>query len=136
MRSFVAALLLATETLVSSSVLAAQENSTGVGFKSVQEALDTLKATAGVEITTTQPDGWTVANDSKNNTQWSFTPLGHYAHPAVVKRAIKQSPIGQIYIEMSGLCQAEKEPCDKLMSEFEQLNERMRQNIQRRLQQK
>lgn len=111
----------------------AQEESKGVGFRTVAEALESLRATPGVGITTTKPDGWIIANDSKNNIQWSFTPAGHYAYPAVVKRVIKQSPNGNIYIEMTALCQAEKPSCDRLIDEFNALNDRIRQNVQRRL---
>jgi hypothetical protein len=59
---------------------------------------------------------------------WSFTPEGHYAHPAVVRRTVKQAN-GMVYVEMSALCQAAKEPCDRLMREFQQLNQRMRDEV-------
>ena len=105
----------------------------GVGFKTVAAALESLTSRPDIQVSTTKPDGWTIASDPKNNIQWSFTPPGHYAHPAVVKRAIKQSPDGNIYIEMTALCEAEKTPCDRLIDEFNALNHRMRQNVQQRL---
>jgi len=130
MQTPIAAAILAVAV---ASVAHAQESS--IGFKTVAEALDSLRATAGIEITTTKPDGWIVANDERNYTQWSFTPPGHYAYPAVVKRIIKQSADGNIYIQTTALCEAEKASCDKLMSEFEELTEQIRQNAQRRLRQ-
>jgi hypothetical protein len=38
-----------------------------------------------------------------------------------------------ISIMMTGLCQAEQAPCDKLMADFRALNERVKQNIQSKL---
>ena len=108
---------------------------TGVGFSTVAEAMDSVRSMPGVEITTTKPDGWTIVNDRSNSTQWSFTPPGHYAHPAVVKRIIKQSADGNLYIAMTALCEAEKASCDKLVGEFEQLNDGIRRTVQRQLQQ-
>jgi hypothetical protein len=129
--------LIGTILTVSFSVAFAQTvkdapPASGIGFRTVAEALESLKGTPSVQITTTKPDGWIIANDRSNDIQWSFTPLGHYAHPAVVKRAIKQSTDGNIYVEMTALCQAEKTPCDRLIEEFNHLNERIRQDIQRR----
>jgi len=111
----------------------AEPKKSAVGFGTVSEALESLKSTPGVDITTSKPDSWTIANDPRNHTQWSFTPPGHYAYPAVVKRIIKQSADGNIFIEMTALCQAEKAPCDRLIEEFKQLNDRIRENVQRRL---
>jgi hypothetical protein len=104
-------------------------------YPSVQEALDALKAKPGVQIQITKPDAWTIVNEP-GNIQWSFAPSGHYAHPAVVKREIKVNSGGDVYIEMSGLCQAEKASCDRLMDEFKELNERIRQSIKARVEKK
>jgi hypothetical protein len=140
MRTFVITIFIAFTYIISLNVYgqAALDDSapkpSAVGFKTVSDALESLKSTPGVDITTTKPDGWTIANDSRNYAQWSFTPPGHYAYPAVVKRIIKQSADGNVFIQMTALCQAEKSPCDRLIEEFEQLNERIRQSTQRRLQ--
>ena len=110
-------------------------NAQGVGYRTVSEALAALKAKPGVNITT-NPDGWTIGTEPGGMGQWSFTPPGHYAYPAVVKRLIKQRPNGDVFIEMSALCEAQKISCDKLVEESKELNNRMADNIQRRLQQK
>ena len=102
----------------------------GVGFKTVDEALTYLKTKSTVTFTTTKPDGWVIANDTSPFTVWSFTPEVHYAHQAVVKREIKQNENGGVYVKMTALCQAEKEPCDRLIAEFEELNNKMRKNVQ------
>jgi hypothetical protein len=105
----------------------------GIGFKSVNEAMAFLKTKPTVNITVTKPDGWLIANDTSPFTVWSFTPEGHYAHPAVVKRELKQNEDGGVYVKMTALCQAEKEPCDRLIAEFEELNNKMRKNVQEKL---
>ena len=106
-----------------------------IGHASVQEALDSLKAKPGVQIQITKPDAWTIINEPEN-IQWSFTPSSHYAYPAVVRREIKVGASGDVYIEMTGLCQAAKAPCDRLMDEFRDLNEKIRQSIKARMEKK
>lgn len=102
----------------------------GVGFKTVDEALAFLKTKPTVTFTVTKPDDWLIANDTSPFTVWSFTPEGHYAYPAVVKREVKQNAQGGVFIEMTALCQAEKEPCDRLIQEFQNLNNKTRKNVQ------
>ena len=103
----------------------------GIGYRSVAAALESVKSIPGVTVRVTEPDGWTVVNDPKANAIWSFAPVGHYAYPAVVRREVK-SRNGSIYLEMGALCEAEKEPCDKLIREFQLLNERMTQSMRNR----
>ena len=105
----------------------------GVGFKTVSEALETLKTKPGVNVKFTQPDNWTVISAPDSKTVWSFTPSAHYAYPAVVKRELKVRANGDVYIETRALCQAEKVACDKLIEEFNQLNSRTRSAVQQRL---
>ena len=121
--------------LVEATAAFAQDAASGVGYKTVSAALESLRSMSGIDITTTKPDGWTIASDSKNNVQWSFTPPQHYAYPTVVKRALKLRPDGNIYIEMTALCEADKASCDKLIEEFKALNERIGQNVRRKLKQ-
>jgi hypothetical protein len=128
-------LIFATLALIEATAALAQDAPSGVGYRTVSAALESLRSMPGIDITTTKPDGWTIASDSKNNVQWSFTPSQHYAYPAVVKRAVKQRPDGNIYIEMTALCEADKASCDKLIEEFKALNERIGQNVRRKLKQ-
>ncbi len=127
--------------LITSNVIEAQEaapsptgssKNSAIGYATVEEALQSLKAKSGVSIATTKPDPWVIVTEPGTYTQWSFTPFGHYAHPAVVRRDDKQSD-GEVFIEMCALCQAGRASCDKLVEEFKQLNERMRQSIQGKL---
>src|SRR6267378_5322038 len=110
---------------VVASVASAQEGR-GVGYPTVAAALEALKARSDVNISV--QGGWTIVDDRPNNALWSFTPSNHPAHPAVVKRAIV-SRNGGIGVNMTALCQASKPACDKLMAEFQELNERMSQSI-------
>ena len=85
----------------------------------------------GVSITVAQPDGWTIAVEPGTKAIWLFAPAGHYAYPSVVRREIKQRD-GNVFVEMVALCQAEKEPCDTLIREFQLLNQRMSESIRSR----
>lgn len=132
-----ALLLLASATCLAQSEQPIQESpgaSKSLGYSSVSEALASLKAKPGVSIS--KPDGWVIITEpAPAFAIWSFTPEGHYAYPAVVRRAIKQEPTGAVSVDMTALCQAEKDPCDRLIREFQQLNERMREQVRSRTKQ-
>ena len=102
-----------------------------LGYATVAGALTSLKAKSGVSVSVTKPDGWTIiAEPAPVNAVWSFAPVGHYAYPAVVRRAVTRDSAGHVSMEMTALCEAAKEPCDRLMREFQQLNDRVRQRVQ------
>lgn len=97
------------------------EKPAGIGYPSVAAALTALKARSDVEVK--DHGGWTVVIDPTNQVVWSFTPADHPAYPAAVRRrAIEQD--GQVFLDTQALCQAEKSACDKLMAEFDELNNR------------
>ena len=100
----------------------------GIGYATVEEALAAVKTKPGVQVEIAQPDGWTIVNEPAN-VQWSFTPSSHPANPAVVRRELKANGGGDLSIQMSALCQAEKAECDKLLEDFKELNERIRQSV-------
>jgi hypothetical protein len=102
-----------------------------LGYPTVAAALEGLRARPGVSVSTTKPDGWIIVTETSTKAVWSFTPDGHYAYPAVVRREVKQRDGGEVYIDMVALCQAAKEPCDRLIREFRELNDQMRANMQR-----
>lgn len=112
----------------------AASSPSAIGYATVADALSDLKAKPGVRIEVTKPDAWVIAHEP-GDVQWSFTPSTHKAYPAVVRRAIKVNAEGGVYIEMSALCQAEKSSCDKLLEDFKELNDRIRQSVRARLQQ-
>lgn len=115
-------MVLASLVLVTpASAQQAGSDSKGIGYPSVAAALADLRARDDVDIS--DKDGWTIINDGATGALWSFTPPGHPAHPAAVKRTVVDRD-GSIFIEMEALCQAEKAPCDKLIAEFQEMNKR------------
>ena len=100
-----------------------------IGYPTVAAALAALRTKPGVTIRV--EDGWTIAEEraDRSSAVWSFTPQGHPAHPAAVKRTTYEED-GQVWIDMQVLCQAAKAPCDTLVREFQELNDRIRTSLQ------
>ena len=117
--------------LVISSVCNAEDvQSSTIGYPSYEAALSDLKANPNARIS--QQDGWIVIEMNSNSEMalWSFTTEGHFAHPAVIKRNIVESD-QTVDIVMNALCGGTKPNCDKLIGQFEELNERISQNMQK-----
>ena len=49
----------------------------------------------------------------------------------MVRREVKQRD-GNVYVDMVALCQAEKAACDRLIRDFQRLNQRMSESIRSR----
>lgn len=98
-----------------------------IGYKSVDEALVALKGKEGVEVRIQQ--GWIIAQDASEGSVWSFAPEEHPAHPAAVKRTVFEED-GSVHIKTGILCQSRKAECDKLAEQFQELNDRVRQEMQ------
>lgn len=92
------------------------------GYPSAEAALAALRVKPGVAFS--EQAGWTIAEEREAKTLWSFTPAGHPAHPAAVKRQFVTED-GRLTLKTSISCQAAKAPCDDLVREFDALNERM-----------
>lgn len=89
---------------------------------SVAAVLATLRADPRAEFR--EQRGWTVvaSRDHGDPVQWFFTPEGHSAHPAVVKRtALEVEGVGMI--ELTALCHAVQAACDRLLDDFRQQHE-------------
>jgi hypothetical protein len=99
-----------------------------IGYSSVAAALQALQHKSGVNIV--NQGGWTVIDDPSDQTIWSFAPPGYPAYPAAVRRQIVKGSDG-ISVKTSILCQGAKQPCDKLAADFQELNKKMRENINR-----
>lgn len=104
-----------------------------IGFKTVAEALETLKALPGARATVTQPDSWVVISEPGGMIVWSFTPPAHPAHPAVVRRAAVVGGDKMARLQMTVLCEAKKAPCDRLVQEFRELNARDARAVEERI---
>jgi len=101
---------------------------TSIGYNSVSEALSSLRARPDVTIRVKA--GWTFVDDRANGTLWSFTPPGHPAYPAVVKRIVTNRD-GASHVETRMLCEAERLACADLAEDFYELNDRVPPAIQR-----
>jgi hypothetical protein len=111
--------------LLSSTAAGAQTTparETSIGYGSVAEAYDALRAKSGV--TFGENAAWTVATDT-DGSLWSFTPSNHPAHPSVGRRRLIQVPEGGYKVETQILCQAQKAACDNLYADYQLLDRRM-----------
>ena len=88
----------------------------------VAAVLESLRADLSAQFG--EQRGWTVVASSEHGlpVQWFFTPEGHPAHPAVVKRtALESDGVGRI--DLAALCQAEEAACAQLLDDFRQQHE-------------
>ena len=103
-----------------------------IGYPNVAEALKALRAKPDAKIVEQQ--GWTIIqeNDSAQDrlTLWSFAPESDPAYPAVAQR-ITYKQDGAWLMRMNVQCEASKLACDKFVRDFEELNERLKQEIKR-----
>lgn len=96
-----------------------------IGDTSVAAVLGALRADPSAQFR--QQRGWIVVASREDGSpvEWFFTPEGHDAHPAVVKRtAVEQGGVGMI--DLAALCHAEQLACDQLLDDFRQQHERAR----------
>lgn len=127
LRSFVAVVVCAFLAACASSH--SGEQTSVVGYSSVAEARLAVVKQPGA--TSLEERGWLIVVDPDHYTLWTFTPPGHEAYPAVVKRVITPEKDG-VYVHMTALCQAEKPACDRLFDRFKRINEKARRAMQRR----
>lgn len=121
-----AAFFLVAFSIAVTAVAETAAPSTGkIGFASVAAALKDLESRDGNGTIVTHADGWTIINEPLASAQWSFTPSGYYAYPAVVRRTIKRSPDGTVSVETASICEAAEAECSKLLAEFAAMNERI-----------
>jgi len=72
---------------------------------------------------------WLILEDHKTRSVWSFAKKGHAAYPTAVRRTIVTEG-GVVRVRTRILCQAEKDPCDRVNREFKKLNEQMQARLQ------
>lgn len=126
--------LLPLSLILWSLVAAAQtepQQATGVGFKSVAEAMTALKDKPGVMVSTRSRDQWIIINEAGSKINWSFAPVGHYAYPAVVRREIKVNDDGKLVMQTRAMCDSGKSACERLIAEFNESNRRAYENTQK-----
>src|SRR2546430_16695261 len=72
-----------------------------IGYPTVEAALSAVRARSG--ISESQSGGWIVLEDKARRQTWLFSPSGHPAHPAVVKRTVVRS-LGDSRTPTAALC--------------------------------
>ncbi|WP_440224224.1 hypothetical protein ACQQ2N_03155 [Dokdonella sp. MW10] len=130
MHAILAVLLLSANALAempSRPVLESQAGS--MGYPTVSAARDAARAAPGAEIEV--QNGWTIVSIREERVLWSFAPETDPAYPSAVRRVVSESN-GALVVSMSVLCQAEKASCDRLVQDFQALNERMKDDFARR----
>jgi hypothetical protein len=106
------------------------ERSSSIGYPTVAAALADLKSNPNASVR--EQEGWTiirVQEGEKQSAIWSFSPIGYPAYPAAVKRTIYEQD-GVVMMKTNALCQASKVECDKLMEQFNELEQRIRDRMQ------
>lgn len=97
-----------------------------IPYKSPAAALAAVGAKPGV--VTEEKEEWFILNDKAENSLWSITKPGHFAHPtAVLRRTYEQN--GQVFIGMDVKCGNTKENCDRVVQQFIDLNNKIREQF-------
>lgn len=114
-------ILLAVVVLFTAAQAVAQveQGRSTIGYPTVAAALATLRAKPGSEVS--MQNGWMVVSEPSARAVWSFTPAGHPAHPALVRRGVVTEG-STLVVKTDVLCQAAKAPCDQLVLEFRVMN--------------
>ena len=99
-----------------------------IGYRTVADALEALKGDSTVQ--TRVENGWTLVTDDAHKTIWSFAPSSDPAYPAVAKRTVVERG-GAVSLDMRVLCQSGKLACDNFVRQFEALNDRVREYMQK-----
>jgi len=115
-------------TLVALLSAGVRADDSSIGYPTVDAALDALRKDPHAQFSTR--DGWTIVatEENGNHVLWSFTPKGHSAYPAAVKRTVLEKD-GAVLINMQVLCFGTQAGCDKLVADFKELNERIKQSM-------
>ena len=104
--------------------------SSGIGYPSVAAALADLHSKP--QVIFREEGGWIIAEDRSHYTLWSFATEGDPAYPSAVKRTAVQEAGGSVTMNMNILCESNQDACDKLVANFNELNERARDSLQRK----
>jgi hypothetical protein len=125
--------LVALIAVAAAGTAAAQDREPKEDYPSVAAVLAELRADPDAKFET--QDGWIVVASVErgNPVLWSFTPEGHPAHPAVVKRAALESK-GTGFVELTTLCEGPEAECKKLLEQFREVSQRLAQeNLPKRV---
>jgi hypothetical protein len=104
-----------------------------IEYGSVAKALEALEAADGKTAIVTHSEGWVIVNEPAAAAQWSFTPPGHAAYPAVVRRVIRRGPNRAVSVDTASLCEAGQPACAQLLKDFAVMNDRITQATRARM---
>jgi hypothetical protein len=115
-------ILIVSSIVTAQTAWAADEVPVDIGYASVGATLAALRAEPSAQFR--EQRGWTVVASRERDAavEWFFTPEGHTAHPAVVKRTVTERD-GLGMIDLVALCHAEQSVCDGLLDDFRQQQE-------------
>jgi len=129
----IAAWLVVAVAAAAVGAVAAQDAEHAEDYPSVAAVLAELRANPSARFD--MRDGWVVVASVErgNPVLWSFTPAGHPAHPAVVKRtALEKTGTG--FVELTTLCEGPEAECKRLLEQFKQINQELaQQNLAKRV---
>jgi hypothetical protein len=124
---FAAAFVLTSAAALAQTAGGLQEQPrSSIGYSSVATALQALRALPGATVSVQA--GWTIVDDKASHTLWSFSPESDPAYPAAVRRQLVVED-KTVLIKMDVLCEATKEACDKLVVDFQKLNDTIKQHM-------
>ncbi len=75
--------------------------------------------------------GWKVITIDGGLELWSFTPENHPAHPSFARRTMVHNISGEWHATTKLSCGAVESECEKLLDQYELLDERMKDAISR-----
>lgn len=93
--------------------------------------LKIVEANFGTNIEVYKQKKVVVFMDAATRTHYIFTTKGHAAHPAWITRQIVEEG-GQVRVRQIGYFAGEEEPFAKLFTEYQQMNDELRESVQRR----
>ncbi len=119
--------------VLSPYVIAIGYHSTDVAFKAIRARNDVTNKPNARPFGWQQRSGaWYVVNE-KPNLEWAFTEPSHYAHPSLIKRMIDVGSTDHVYVDMAFRCgAANRHDCDKLLTEFKEVNLLIRKVYQKK----
>jgi hypothetical protein len=97
-----------------------EAKSNAIGYPSVSAALADLHSKPEVKFH--EDHRWIIAEDSRHYTYWSFPPADNPAYPSAIKRTAVNDAAG-VSMRMEVLCESTPSACDKLVRDFEALNQ-------------
>jgi len=117
-----------SQLLAQGSVSTGSVGDSPIGYATVQEAFDAL--VADPTAIQNEYEGWTSFNQKSDGKYiiWSFTPEYHPVHPTAVRRVVVKKD-GEVFIAMAVLCHANRFDCDKLIEQFQQINENLKRKL-------